>query len=489
MNPASPPLPRLLSALGVSFLRPKLPLDHTSWREGNSPEFARQFFNVYNQNMDALTVAARLPILALSVVFALAVFGGAAVLFGFGAGVIALLLYVFCPDIVAHSSLATSDLTVAFFFFLTLAAFWAYLKNPSAAKIVLTGIFAGCAFLSKFSAIALFPSLFFVALFAGAIRQIRPARTALFLIVTFVTIWAGYFFEIKPLLKNTPDPAKKAAMVEKIGGPRLLALAEKIPVPLSTFSSAFVSMMVTRARGTNAYLMGEWSRQGWWYYYFVAFVIKNTLPFLIGIAFALFFARRLGLDRITSATIFVPVIFFFTATLGDKAQAGIRYFLPIYPLLFILVAGAGVRLWKKGLVARLAVVVLLIWHAASAILVYPNYLAYFNEMIGGPANGYRYLRDSNVDWGQDLKGVGKWVREEKYPEVVIETLSPGDPKYYGIPARAFFPDEYLRPRNTVYAIGAHSLDQARWTKFYKPTKIIGYSFFIYDLRKPESASI
>ena len=40
--------------------------------------------------------------------------------------------------------------------------------------------------------------------------------------------------------------------------------------------------------------------------------------------------------------------------------------------------------------------------AASTLRAYPHQLAYFNEITGGPYNGYKHLLGSNFDWGQDL---------------------------------------------------------------------------------------
>ena len=129
------------------------------------------------------------------------------------------------------------------------------------------------------------------------------------------------------------------------------------------------------------------------------------------------------------------------------------------------------------------VIFLLGWHAVEALIVFPHYLSYFNEFVGGSSNGYRYLRDSNVDWGQDLKGLGKFVKENNYPEVALFFFGPASPDFYGIPYRRLEPSEFKKPIKAVYAIGAHFIDQVEWTKDVKPTKIIGYSVFVYDLRQ------
>jgi hypothetical protein len=482
MNPASPPLPRMLTAIPLLLVGAKAPLDDPSWEAGNSPQFADRFFNQPGQKLDNLIFWARMPILALSVLFGLAVYAWAKMLWGLPGGISALTLYVFSPDILAHSSLAASDLAVGFFMFMTFFHFWKYLHKDKKTEIYRTGLDAGLSLLSKFTAVLLFPILLITAVAAGKASSVRPKKTIIFLIICFLTVWAGYFFEVKPLLKHTPDPAKKIAAIEKVGGERGVKIAQHIPIPLATFSSAIISMGFTRTAGTDAYLLGEWSRKGWPYYYFVAFAIKNTLPVLILFFLSVIFFRRLGMDRITAAVLWVPILFFFVLTMKDKAQAGIRYFLPVYPLVFILGAGAFAYLWRKALPIRMLVAGLLIWHVFSAVKICPDYLAYFNESVGGPANGYKYLRDSNIDWGQDLKGVGKYVREHNIQEVALRTLSPARPEAYGIPARKTDEAETIAPRHTVYAIDAHQWDAFKWTATTKPTVVIGHSFFIYDFR-------
>jgi len=482
MNPASPPLPRMLSALPLLFLKAKAPLDHPSWKEGNSPEFAHQFFSVSNKNMDELIFWARMPIVLLSVVFGFSVFYWTRVLLGDLAAYFSLVLYCFCPDIIAHSGLATADMSVAFFFFMTVMRFWRYLKKPVFKNLALTGVMTGLAFLSKFSAVLLFPILLILALVSGKGKAVALPRTLAFLFICFFTVWAGYFFELKALLKNTPDPLKKETVYRKVGGEGLVQFAREVPVPLSTFSSAITSMAVTRAKGTRAYLMGRWSDKGWWYYYFMAFLIKNTIPFILLIFVSFFLLKKLNSDRLMLAVLLTPVLFFFTATLGDKAQAGIRYFLPTYPFLFMLAGAAAAYLWKKNKAVKFAVIALLSWHALESLMIFPDYLAYFNESIGGPDNGYQWLRDSNIDWGQDLKGLGRYVEEKKYPEVALLTLSPSDPAYYKIPYRSLREGEFNFPEKTVYAVGVHDWDAVQWAKNLKPDKIIGHSFFVYDLR-------
>jgi hypothetical protein len=75
---------------------------------------------------------------------------------------------------------------------------------------------------------------------------------------------------------------------------------------------------------------------------------------------------------------------------------------------------------------------LLAWHAASALRIHPHYLAYFNELAGGPANGYRLVVDASLDWGQDLKGLKAWMDRNAVPRIKLSYFGTADPEYYGI---------------------------------------------------------
>ncbi len=491
LDPTSPPLPRLLSAIPLWWLNARPPFDHPSWKEGNAPEFSRQFFYRYNSDADQLIFWARFPIVLLSIILGFAIFKFSQTLFGNRAAIFALTFYAFCPNILAHSGLATADLCVTLFLFLSLFGFWQYCQKPNRKWFTLTAVFTGLTFLSKYTAILLFPIFFLIAVVHCYQEKnwglISPKKITVFLFICFFTVWAGYFFETKPLLTNIPDPREKIAMIEKIGSPILLKAAGNIPLPLTTFVSSFVSLLHRKSQGINAYLMGEWSTEGFSSYYFLAFAIKNTIPFvLLSLLGMLFIAKqRLSqrIQRISRWTLLAPIILFFLMTLNDRAQAGIRYFLPIYPFCFILSAGFSDFLYRKHLFFKIGIVALLGWHILSSLMIFPHYLSYFNEAIGGPKNGYKYLRDSNIDWGQDLKGLAVFVRENKFDEITLAYPWPADPNYYEIPFRKMPETEYKRPQKRIYAISAHIIDAIRWAESAKPTAFIGYSIFVYDLRK------
>jgi hypothetical protein len=84
-----------------------------------------------------------------------------------------------------------------------------------------------------------------------------------------------------------------------------------------------------------------------------------------------------------------------------------------------------------------------------------------------------------------LKGLGEFVRREGYSEVALFYFGSADPAYYGIPYRIFNQDEFEKPRAAVYAVAAHHIDSVKWTASTQPTRVIGHSIFVYDLRSPD----
>ena len=144
--------------------------------------------------------------------------------------------------------------------------------------------------------------------------------------------------------------------------------------------------------------------------------------------------------------------------------------------------------------------ILLLWQAISVISAYPNLLSYFNEIIGGSRNGYLYVVDSNLDWGQDLKRLTKWVNENKIDKIYVNYFGGGDPSYYlkekyapwwGANSAAEFPKEnYLAVSATLLQGGRgvpvkgfnQPVGYYLWLSNYQPVTVIGNSIFIYYIK-------
>jgi len=130
----------------------------------------------------------------------------------------------------------------------------------------------------------------------------------------------------------------------------------------------------------------------------------------------------------------------------------------------------------------------------------PHQLAYFNELVGGPEQGYHYLGDSNVDWGQNLKRVKAFMEREGVPIIYLSYFGTAPPGYYGIryqyvpgswplewpPPSDLVPAELRRKLLIISAVNLHEIFSHddplfKWLQNRKPVARIGYSMFVYDL--------
>jgi len=497
-----PPLSKYIAAFPLLFLNPDLPLDHPAWREANAPALGLHF--LYHNRVDAERILffGRMGNIACGCLLGIFVYLWASRLFGKAGGLMALILYCFCPNILAHAGIATSDMTAACFIFLAIFSLWCFCRSPNWPKLLPVAASLALAQLSKFSAFLLFPiyiTLYCIAYLSPPSFALRafaqgdcppralPSRilsAAIPLIFIFcgaaVMIWAAYGFETAPLSSLIGELPKRTAGLLP---PRLLTL----PLPAPSFMRGVLFQMRHAAEGHPAFLMGRYSATGWWYYFPVAFLIKTPVATLVLLVLSLALFKRARADRGSECFVIVPpVLFFITCVLG-KIDIGLRYLLPIYPFLFVFISRLAMPAPGRRKLLTPAVCLLLGWYLVSSLSIYPHYLAYFNELIGGPSQGYRYLVDSNLDWGQDVKGLKNYLRERGIEKIWECGFYPEVLDYYGIrhaplPANGEGVSGYV-------AISAMDLQCVRrddkhafdWLKKRRPVAQVGYSIFVYEV--------
>jgi hypothetical protein len=195
--------------------------------------------------------------------------------------------------------------------------------------------------------------------------------------------------------------------------------------------------------------MGRLSQEGWWYYFPATFALKTPLALKVLLVLG-FFVRPKAASGWAPWVLWWPVVVYLIVTQTRGLNIGHRHLLPLHPFLFA--AAGGCAAWALAHPRRRlllpAVSVLAAWYAFSSLRVYPHFLAHFNELAGGPAGGYRYLVDSNLDWGQDLKGLAEALRERGIPAVKLSYFGSADPEYYGIRGE-MLPSQMLPPPKSV----------------------------------------
>jgi hypothetical protein len=404
----------------------------------------------------------RYTVLVLSVGLGLALYAWAFRLGGSAAGLLALVLFSLCPNLLAHSRIAANDMTCAIFVFVALFALERALRDPSPRRTIGAGITLGFALTSKLSAALILPLVPLVCLLAGpsAARAVVP-RLGLLLVAALLTVGAcmGGTFDYPAYVSAFRDIYKAT------GGAKYLW-----------------------------YLGGEFSWQPWWYYHLYAAAIKTPLPLMLLFATgtAVFLRReRRWAER---ALVLGPILLFVGASCFDRANIGLRRILPIYPFV-ILVASQAVQVGLPRLPKAALLGLLVLWQLASLVRVTPHHLSYFNELVGGPRRGIFHLDDSNIDWGQDLPSLRRWLDAHPGLPVRLAYWGTGRPATYGMTLPLMTESrEICDPLPAVYAVSAHYLvyfekvarvqgPRCSWLTRYQAADRIAYSMYIYDFRR------
>lgn len=412
---------------------------------------------------------ARLAMLTSAAGLAALVYLWACELYGRGAAVVALVLTSFSPNLLAHMPLVTPDGTLTCTVFATAYAVWRYGRKPSFPRAAAVGAALGLSLLSKFTAALFLP----VWGLAGVVVWMRVRRLRvvehLFLagLLSLLILNAGYAF------RGFGQCAEPSALTsERFGRIADTRIGSAVSCLFAEpFLRGLDFQMAHAAEGEWGYLMGEHSKEGWPYYFAAAFLIKTpvALQLLLVAAAGLALCRagtgRGGRTMTGLCLVLPPVLLFGYLSLVNTINIGLRYVLPVLPFVHVLIARLAVK--PSARLAALLCSAILVYVAESAA-VFPHYLAFFNAWIGGPANGHRYLIDSNLDWGQDAMAALRY-RDARSGEAA---LSPGD---------RFVPGEVVVSANALYGTSPEEAQTYAWLRQFEPVGHIGYSYLIFDV--------
>jgi hypothetical protein len=509
MQQNHPPLVSLLSGTPLLLMTAELtpPEEIPHWDDAFLFHFADNLFWRLGHDVDKMLFLARLPIIMLGTLLGAFVFRWAREAYGLKAGLLAAGLYAFTPNLLAHTRLVTTDLAVTACTFIALYAFWRYLRQPfgelrtrpSSWRFWQAGLGFGLALAAKLSALLLIPVTGLLVLLESGRRVNRRQRDGLMqfvvrrllfvvrclspvVLVAGLIMWAFYRLEIRPWPGST------------------------LPLPATTYLLNVRTLVGHAERGHGAFLMGQVSMHGWWYYFPITFLLKTPPLLLLLLGLAAWDTARRDRWREESPLLLYPMLYF-AFTLTSSLNTGYRYILPITPFLIVYAAKIAYKLpppWGKlreGIFTSphsyvLALFALWVPYACVALGLHPHYLAYFNFLAGGPDGGYRYLVDSNLDWGQDLKLLKGYLDQNDLDEIWLGYFGTADPVYYDIQYRPLMLDGPPRPADGFspinpapgwYAISATVLQGAYspepdifdWFRRHEPVAKVGYSIFIY----------
>ncbi|HET9835802.1 MAG TPA: glycosyltransferase family 39 protein [Rhodanobacteraceae bacterium] len=449
-NPEHPPLMKALATLPLLGLPLKVPADQQRYFKEEAYLDGRELlFHNPPYSVEALTLRVRLAVGIVALLLAALVFCAAWEMFGMGAGLLALALLTFDPNILAHSALVTTDIGVSCFLLAAVYTFYRYRKKPSISRLLVAAIAAGLALATKHSAILLIPMLgalalleLFYPLAEQEVRASLPRRTlhlggALIAIgaIALLVLWSfyGFRYAARPgTLQLTPSLVDYVKPLSPLEAKGVLWLAHWHVLPEAYLYG--LTDVRSMANGMSSFIFGKVFEHGVAYYFPAVLTIKSTLGWLAATVLALV-ALATGRLRQWRAALFLllPALVYFVVAMTSSLNIGARHILPVYVFLTLLAAGGcWAWVWRAGAWSRpwaAVVAVLLCAHVGSSLRAYPNYMAYSNELWGGPMQTYKVLTDSNADWAQQLLAVKQYLDQRGIKQCWF----------------AYFADPFLRP--------------------------------------------
>lgn len=455
LNPEHPPMLKFLATTPLVSLPLKAPRLQDRYFKEEAFLGGKDF--LYQNDADMILFRTRMAAATLTLLLALLVFLATKEMFGPGAAFIALALLAFEPNLLAHGALVTTDAGFSCFMFATIYAFYRYVKAPSAWRVVIVGVSAGLALAVKHTGILVLPMLLLLAI-CEAVRQrvaakrITEAATAsgmqalkfaaslvAITVIAVAVLWAfyGFRYQARPNGLQLNPPLAEYVQGLKPHEAWIVSTMARWHVLPASYLYGLTDVRVTADYYTS-YLLGKIYAHGVWFYFPLAFVIKSTLAFLalLLLSVTAIATRRMNCWREILFLIIPPVFYLLVAVSGGM-NIGVRHILPLYVFLAVLIGGAVWGLIEKNPKWAYAVLAILLFHVVSSWRTFPSYIAYSNELWGGSSNTYKYLTDSNVDWGQQLKATKQYLDQRGVKNCWFVYFAEGvaDPSYYGIQCR------------------------------------------------------
>jgi len=414
-------------------------------------------------------------------------------LYGTRAGFFSLFLYVFEPNILAHSRLITTDLYAAGMTTIALYYFWKFHKLGGRKNAFISAVTLALSQLAKYTCIYLYPIFFLIAGFnyfhkliiSSAKKRFLVAQTgfkvflgyvALSIITSILVINVGFLFNKSFVpLKNYSFQSDLFQSLQT----RFPSLIMPLPYPYVQGLDQIKFYDQEGKEPFYTYLLGE-LRKGKKFigYYFYAFLFKEPIAtqLLVLLSFVFYVRNHKKYNFFGDELfLFVPTIFFtIYFNFFFRVQMGMRFFIVVLPVLFIF-CGNLFKNWRDfGRKSKIGVGLLSLYLIGSVLSYTPHYLSYFNEFLLDRKKAYKILADSNVDWGENT-----WYLEryrKRHPDAIV---SPDHP----------VAGKIIVSINDLVGLTDQPAKYKWLRNHFEPTGHIAYSYLVYDISTEALKSI
>ena len=430
VNPEHPPLVKLLATVPLLDLGVKAPPPPDMFFRYASGAGGVQF--LYSNNAEKLLFRSRVAASLLTLLLAVLVFAACLEMFGAEAALLALLIFVFEPNILANGALVTTDIGATFGIFAAVYFFYRYAKKRTAPRLIACGVVTGLALATKHSVLFVFPLFVLLALVelflqpstlqsSSRFELPRPNQAvrwagsiAVICLVSVAILWSFYGFRYKARPGNLQMNPPLEEYVRGLSHPwqarATVALSHSHLLP-AAYVYGLSDIEVISEQGRPTFILGHLYPTGRWFYFPAAFLIKSTLGFLLLLVLLIFAKNLRGVEKRREVLyLALPALIYFSITIISHLIHQSR---------------------RWGYV----VAVLLLVHIASSLHAYPYYLAYSNEAWGGPKNTHNLMSDASVGWGSSLKAVKEYIADHHVTNCWFAYSGIAPYSYYQIPCR------------------------------------------------------
>lgn len=509
LNPEVPPFIKLTAALPLLHRDLKVPPD--LGRPNQTEAFLDGKAFVWGNGGDRVLFPARMVCAGFALALGLLIYLWAAEMFGFVAGLFALAMFVFDPNILANGAMVTTDVGAAFCFVAAMYSFYRYCRKPGWQRLVIAGVALGLALSAKYTGIFLLPMLMLVVMLEGVIARDwrvfwrRAGAFAAVGLIAWVVVWSFYGFRYKAApdgLDINPPLATYLTQMYDQRDARMLRAMSKVKLLPEGYLWGLENTKQTEFEDTS-YFWGRVYPHGNWEYFPVALLIKSTLALLILICLVpLAWRWGLGSRARELGFLLIPVTVYLTISMSSSMDIGARHLLPVWAFLYLLIGGVATVLLDHDVRWGYLLAGLLCWQVVTSVRVSPAYMAYGNEAWGGPAKVDRYLGDANTDWGQQLKAVKAYLDRNHITNCWFAYFPDGsvDPSDYGIDCKRLptadtlwwldMPMKVPPVISGTVLISAGDLEGIEfgdgklnpYDQFWhiRPTSVIQHSVYVYD---------
>jgi len=430
----------------------------------------------------------RLITILFSLLLAIYVFRWSNELYGVTAGIFSLILYIFEPNMIAHSGLVTLDLFSACMTTLSTYYFWRFVKIQTPQNAAVSAALLGVSQLTKFTCAFLYPIYAFIILikcskdlfnlikirnYKGLLNHLNSflKYSLFFVLVGLIIINIGFLFN----RTFTPFGEYKfqSSSFKTIQSQFSFLKHIPVPIPYPYLDSLDLHKFHEETGGHQhglEYLFGRLHDKGGFKgYYFYAFLYKVPIAIQFFILWSIInyilkYKTFMLFDN--EIFIFCPIIFY-TLYLNFilSMDIGIRNSILVFPFLIVF-CGSFFKNWTFfNLRLKTVIITLIAYLIISVLSYYPHYLSYFNELVWDRKMAYKILADSNLDWGQSGWYLDKYIKEH--------------------PGIKYSPEFPVAGRVVVGVnglVGLNNPEEFKWLRDnFKPIDHIAYSYLIYDI--------